>query len=120
MTDTERAALRAAAEKATPGEWLHEADIREDRHGKSEVVGWNIKSGTREIIGCEGILGDCEKDAAYIALAHPAAVLALLARLDRVEGALFRCLNYIENTESELGIKLGCGDAARAALEPGA
>lgn len=30
--------------------------------------------------------------------------------------ALRKCLNFIENTESELGVKLSCGDAARDAL----
>lgn len=30
--------------------------------------------------------------------------------------ALERCLNYIENTEGELGITLDCGDKARAAI----
>jgi hypothetical protein len=35
----------------------------------------------------------------------------------RLREALYRTLNYIENTESKLAIKLGCGDAARAALE---
>jgi len=33
-----------------------------------------------------------------------------------VTDALKSCLNYIENTESELGIRLTCGDAARSAL----
>lgn len=30
--------------------------------------------------------------------------------------ALEACLNFIENTESELGIILSCGDMARAAI----
>ena len=34
----------------------------------------------------------------------------------RLKAALEKCLNYIENTENELGIKLECGKAARAAL----
>ena len=36
----------------------------------------------------------------------------------RVSKALRLALNFIENTESELGIKLGSGDALRAALSP--
>jgi hypothetical protein len=36
---------------------------------------------------------------------------------DTLRKALAKCLNYIENTESELGITLGCGDAARAAVQ---
>jgi hypothetical protein len=38
---------------------------------------------------------------------------------DTLRVVLRQCLNYIENTESELGIKLSCGDAARAALQTG-
>lgn len=34
----------------------------------------------------------------------------------RLRAALEKALNYIENTESELGITLDCGDTARAAL----
>ena len=30
--------------------------------------------------------------------------------------AMRKALNYIENTEGELGIKLSCGDALRGAL----
>lgn len=33
--------------------------------------------------------------------------------------ALERCLNFIENTECELGMTLECGDVARAALTGG-
>jgi len=40
----------------------------------------------------------------------------LVAAAPDVTEALKSCLNYIENTESELGIRLPCGDAARAAL----
>lgn len=39
------------------------------------------------------------------------------ARVATLEGALRRCLNYIENTEREFGIRMECGDIARAALE---
>lgn len=34
----------------------------------------------------------------------------------RLRAALEKALNYIENTESELGITMDCGDAVRAAL----
>ena len=34
----------------------------------------------------------------------------------RLRAALEKALNYIENTESELGITLDCGETARAAL----
>jgi hypothetical protein len=41
---------------------------------------------------------------------------SLSARVKELEAALKACLNYIENTEAELGITLISGDAARAAL----
>jgi hypothetical protein len=44
-------------------------------------------------------------------------ITRLRAENARLREALYRTLNYIENTESRLAIKLGCGDAARAALE---
>jgi hypothetical protein len=34
-----------------------------------------------------------------------------------LNSAALKALNYIENTESELGIKLSCGDALREALK---
>ena len=37
-------------------------------------------------------------------------------KMSEMRAALLKCLNYIENTESELGITLPCGDAARLAL----
>ncbi len=40
----------------------------------------------------------------------------LITENARLRAALEKALNYIENTESELGITLDCGDAARAAL----
>ena len=39
---------------------------------------------------------------------------------DRMEAALRKALNYIENTESELGIELECGIEARAVLDEAA
>ena len=37
-------------------------------------------------------------------------------RIKALEDALLSTLNFIENTESEMGVILGCGDKARAAL----
>ncbi len=45
-----------------------------------------------------------------------AAAPELLEMARKYEKALRLCLNFIENTESEIGIKLPCGDAAREAL----
>lgn len=40
----------------------------------------------------------------------------VLARIEQLEAALHGVLNFIENTESELGITLSCGNIARVAL----
>ena len=45
-----------------------------------------------------------------------AALIAQDAELKRYRAALERCLNFIQNTESEMGETLQCGDIARAAL----
>ena len=37
-------------------------------------------------------------------------------RYDALKSAALKALNYIENTENELGIKLSCGDALREGL----
>ena len=54
---------------------------------------------------------------------HGATLCAALDRLAaenvRLREAAYRALNYIENTETELSITLGCGDALRAALAQG-
>jgi hypothetical protein len=44
--------------------------------------------------------------------ASPALIAAAPATLKALRG----CLNYIENTEAELGIRLDCGNAARAVI----
>jgi BMFP domain-containing protein YqiC len=41
---------------------------------------------------------------------------AAAQRIAALEAALGDALNYIENTENELDIRLQCGDVARAAL----
>ena len=48
-----------------------------------------------------------------------AVVKSLCERVRVLEEAARRGLNYIEATEGEFGITLGCGDALRAALAPG-
>ena len=85
--DTEK--LRALAQAATPGKWVSEPDMRQDYSphswtysGEDYVAGYNISSDGKEIVGAEGILASGEDEAAYIAAAHPAAVLALLDALD--------------------------------------
>ena len=69
MTDAELDALEAAAKAATPGPW----NVNKEEY----AVFINHKKGTiAEIVSYE----DCF-DAAYIAAAHPAAILELIAEL---------------------------------------
>jgi hypothetical protein len=45
-----------------------------------------------------------------------ARIMELEAQRDELLSAIKRCLNFIENTESELGVKLESGDTARAVI----
>lgn len=56
-----------------------------------------------------------EENVGPYALAQAAYTIAQ-GRIEALEAALKRALNFIENTESEYDIELGCGDIARAAL----
>jgi hypothetical protein len=81
--DTAR--LRALAEAATPGPWEVPESIHGDPYinevGKGTLIGGNIAlANTRDDYG--------RSNAAYIAAANPAVVLALLDRLERAEGRL--------------------------------
>lgn len=56
-------------------------------------------------------------EARIIAALEPAPVtLAEAAKVQALVDALRSTLNFIQNTESEMGVILGCGDKARAAL----
>jgi len=79
MTDEQVAALRAAAEKATPGPWRARSTIYDHM-----IAGIAAKGAIAEIWNGERGM----EDARYIAAANPAAVLSLLDRLARVEAAL--------------------------------
>lgn len=103
MTKEDRAALREAASKATPGPWVALDE---------EVADQGM-----------ALIADCFQNkynnARYIALANPAAVLALLARLERCEAALCR---FVEETSilpsgAIIGLERGHFDDAQAALE---
>lgn len=84
MTDEQMAALRAAAEKATPGPW------NTNGYNENEV---DANDG-RIVAICFGPESHTEPaalaNAAYIALANPAAVLALLDRVAAAEAQLER------------------------------
>ena len=68
MTADERAALRALAEKATPGPW--------EARGDSVCIERSFVCHAARMY-----LIDRERDAAYIAAANPAAIKALLTAL---------------------------------------
>ena len=74
MTEAELAALRAAAEAATPGAWA----VREPKH-PDHVYG----GGHRIAIGDGAKHAHALANAVYIAKANPAAVLALIAEVER-------------------------------------
>jgi len=78
MTPTERAALKAAAEKATKGTW----------YVNSKFSKKNFRVETRPSMAiCQTFGNSCgdEEDAAYIALANPAAILSLIAENERLQ-----------------------------------
>ena len=124
MTAAEKAALRALAEEATPGPWnqwvesgeVLAGEVIENRPGLIRM-----KRGTSVDI-CECAEDDDAEDneqhlhnAAYIAAAHPAAVLALLDEVERLREALetiSKSYPAMEFTSS-----LHAGRLARAALE---
>jgi hypothetical protein len=95
MSAADRAALRALAEKATPGPWsASEAD--EGKGFVAQVFGAEssepqYESGEGDSLSVACLDGPDERgtrNAAYIAAAHPAAVLALLDEAERLTAAL--------------------------------
>ena len=106
------AALKAAAEVASPGPWKYEGSIYE-----------HMGASIRAVPDDRGIAqlwqhGNVVADAAFIALANPASILSLIARLERAEGALHGLIDPL-GPEGYLPFpgKLAT-DRARAALEP--
>jgi hypothetical protein len=70
--------LEAAARAATPGPWNHTGTEYYDRGGRYQ----NIESPIEIIIGESGV---CSENAAFIAAANPAVVLALVERVRTAE-----------------------------------
>ncbi len=129
MNAEQRAALREAAEKATPGAW----EVIPDGDWGCEVV---QKGRAYPVCMCEQDDGEvADANARYIALANPAAVLALLDECERMREALAIADSLPELvlavSRAPLGDRLECANNAlsaahkrlrdiRAALEPGA
>lgn len=81
MTDEEMKRLEELAKGATPGPWDHDGFVEPEK----------VRS-TDGTVARTAVLGDWdngtpqqEKDAAYIAAAHPAVVLALIERVRKAE-----------------------------------
>lgn len=84
-------ALREAAEKATPGPWM--ANLHHTAVSAGRTYGFVFADGVVPVaaitIGVEGMPQDEGRaNATLIALANPAAILSLLARLDALEEGL--------------------------------
>lgn len=80
--------LRKLAERATPGYWSYSGREYADNGGTFET----IEAETDTVIGEYSL---SEKDARYIAAASPAAILALLDRLEKAEKDAAR-LDYMQ------------------------
>ena len=77
MTDLDIPALKAAALAATPGQWARNvAGIEHDNYIAGTGPWYRLHKGGADMASA---------DAAYIALANPATILALIERLERAE-----------------------------------
>lgn len=90
-------ALRLAAEKATPGEWIYTCVAWGDYFGPDKYgVSIGVKYGAPESDGIRIVLSpqvesfatNKPENGKYIAAANPATIIALLDRLERYEKAL--------------------------------
>lgn len=78
-------ALQAAAEAATPGKWMWDADpVKGDPLGRRRA---QVIATGRTVTRSYYTNDQGEKDAAFIAAANPAVVLALIDRLRKAEAA---------------------------------
>ncbi|HBT3381417.1 TPA: ead/Ea22-like family protein [Klebsiella aerogenes] len=112
MTDiTELAqSLKAAAEKATPGEWCSD-----DQYGIVADAGLN---GNYYIASCSG--PEHRQNKRFIALANPANVLALVQALEKAQAAerrWHRVASRIHEQACESDVKIDELEAIRAAAE---
>lgn len=113
MTGEQKAALRALAEKATPGPWVHAKDM--GHIGSVEIMSGACIVQVQALKPRDGERRDI--DAAYIAAANPAAVLALLDEVERLKGALRLSLNAWATTGVSNGAIREAQEAALVALK---
>lgn len=116
MTSEEKAALREAASKATPGPWF----LREKHRTMLPHI--STRPDRPDLIVAFAVSNS--KDIHYIALAHPAAVLALLDECEKLRGALDAAHSAICRQLVDYGDRTGslwiAAENARAALGDGA
>lgn len=114
--------------KVKPLEWQFEARngwrmgvcFADGYHLVRKDNGWQYANGGGGIyssVEAAQAAAQADYDRRILAALDLSAVDAMAAKVERLTKALKHTLNYIENTERELGITLGCGDIARAALE---
>jgi hypothetical protein len=106
--------LKAAAERATPGEWSATGG---DVWHEIETLGHYGPERAQELLA-----NASPDNAHYIALASPARILSILAELDRKTAALERIKTLEWPTGDNHAIALAgmrrCQEIARTALEP--
>lgn len=95
MTPSDRARLLALAKAATPGPWAHQESNTDDDEPYWDVTCW-CGDDRGMVASCNEISG---RDAAFIAAANPATILALLSALEAAE----RCIREIADAETHQG-----------------
>ncbi len=89
----------------TKGPW----PIEQTGDGKRYLIGNGLVEGPNGYEVAEVYSDDCDPDEA---LANAKLIAAAPELLEAAE----RALNYLQNTEDEFGISLGCAEALRAAI----
>ncbi|QEL55460.1 ead/Ea22-like family protein [Chromobacterium paludis] len=106
LTPDQLSALRAAAEAATPGPWrtggskpdgLHEITV----YGSQVVIDTDI--GPKVLLeGNSNFQAESVANAAYIAAANPAAILALLAHVDVQEARITELVRDVARSDRSM------------------
>ena len=96
MTTPDTLELRRKAEAATPGRWYHETDHYNDHGGRYDQISSPVEIVSGEWGGPTGA------NAAFIAAANPAVILALLDRLDALEGRAQAAEDKAEGLSADL------------------
>jgi hypothetical protein len=110
------AALKAAAERATPGPW-HNSHGSVDNFGNEwqGSLSFEWMPNGRGTDG-DGINENFANDAAYIALANPTSILSMIARLEALEEALSACAHVMPHYRM-MGATPGHDEELDAVLE---